>query len=209
MHQHTRVSIVDDDAVVRSTLRLMIERLASFELVSSHATAADALEVLPGLTPEIVLLDIRMPGMSGIECARRLRAALPGVRLVMVTAMLEDALIADAFHAGAIGYVVKPFDPAGIEQALVHAREGVIHLKGPVSERFSSWMRERKGKPPAQLSEREIEILSHIKRGLSDKEIAGQLSVSEATVKSHVRRILSKLNTTSRSGAVSRYFDYF
>jgi len=209
MHQRTRVSIVDDDGVVRSTLRLMLGRFDAFELVSAHATAADALEVLPGLAPEIVLLDIRMPGMSGIDCARRLKSALPDVRLVMVTAHLEDALIAEAFHAGAIGYVVKPFHPVGIEQALRYARAGVIHLEGPVSERFAAWMRDRKSKSPAHLSEREVEILSHVKRGLSDKEIARQLSVSEATVKSHVRRILAKLSTNSRSGAVSRYFDYF
>lgn len=205
----TRVSIVDDDSVVRTSLRLIIGRIEPFELVSAHATAGDALEVIPGLAPEIVLLDIRMPGMSGIDCARRLKSAVPDVRLVMVTAHVEDALIADAFHAGAIGYVVKPFRPAVIEQALLHARDGIIHLEGAVSARFASWMRERKPKSPAPLSERELEVLTGVKQGLSDKEIARQLFVSESTVKSHVRRILSKLKTNSRSGAVSKYFDYF
>lgn len=209
MPERTRVSIVDDDNVVRTTLRLMIGRLDGFQVVSSHAAAGDALEVLPGLAPEIVLLDIRMPGMSGIECARQLKARLPDVRMVMVTAYIEDALIADAFHAGAIGYVVKPFRPAVIEQALLHARQGAIHLEGVVSERFSGWMRERRISSLARLSERELAVLSQVKVGLSDKEIAQHLAVSESTVKSHVRRILSKLGATSRSGAVSKYFEYF
>lgn len=209
MNQPTRVSIVDDDQVVRTTLRLMIGRLEGFQIVSAHAAADDALEVLPGLAPEIVLLDIRMPGMSGIECARRLRSLLPEVRMVMVTAHLEDALIADAFHAGAIGYVVKPFRPDVIAQALRHARQGVIHLEGTVSERFSVWMRERQTTSLARLTERELEILSQVKVGLADKEIAQQLGISASTVKSHVRKILSKLKTTSRSGAVSKYFGYF
>lgn len=209
MNEPTRVSIVDDDSVVRSSLRLMIGRLDNYQLVSSHASADDALELLPGLAPAIVLLDVRMPGMSGITCARRLQLTLPDVRIVMVTAYVEDALIADAFGAGAIGYITKPFRPEKIAQALEHARQGVIHLEGLVSERFSAWMRERSTRPLTVLSERELAVLSRVRRGCSDKEIAHELSVSESTVKGHIRRILSKLKVNSRSAAVSVYFEYF
>jgi DNA-binding NarL/FixJ family response regulator len=207
MYQRTRVSIVDDDSVVRSTLKLMVGQLDDYEVVSVHATADDALGVVPALAPGIVLLDIRMPGMSGIECARRLTRVLPDVRIVMVTAHLEESLVADAFRAGAIGYLIKPFHRDGIVQALNHAREGVIHLDGAVSKRFSAWMRERRANPSTRLSDREVEILARVRRGLSDKEIAHQMNVSESTVKSHIRKILAKLKVNSRSGAISAYFD--
>lgn len=187
----------------------MVEHLPGYQVVSSHGSTDDALSVLPGATPEIVLLDIRMPGLSGIECARRLKQKMLDLKIIMVTAYLEDALIAEAFRAGAIGYVVKPFAPDVVASALRNAHLGVIHLEGPVSERFSAWMRERRARPLAVLSEREVEVLSLVKRGLSDKEIASRLSVGETTVKSHIRKILGKLKVTSRSGAVSEYFDYF
>jgi DNA-binding NarL/FixJ family response regulator len=209
MPEPIRVSIVDDDSVVRTSLRLMIGHLDGYQLVSTHASADDALELLPGLAPAIVLLDVRMPGMSGIACARRLHQVLPEVRIVMVTAYVEDALIADAFRAGAIGYVTKPFRPEVVAQALEHARQGVIHLEGLVSERFSAWMHERSTRPLAVLSERELAVLSRVRRGCSDKEIAHELSLSEPTVKGHIRQILSKLKVNSRSAAVSVYFEYF
>lgn len=209
MGEPVRVSIVDDDSVVRSSLRLIIDRLPGYQLVSSHDSSADALSVLPGIAPAIVLLDIRMPGQSGIECARQLTRKLPGIKLVMVTAYLEDALIADAFRAGAIGYIVKPFKPKTIAAALDHAYRGVIHLEGAVSERFASWLRDRRLKPLPQLTEREIEVLGCVRQGFSDKEIAGQLSLRETTVKGYIRKILGKLNVSSRSGAVSTYFNSF
>jgi len=209
MGKRIRVSIVDDDAVVRTSLRLIIENLPEYELVSSHGSADDALGVLPSLAPAIVLLDVRMPGLSGIECARRLQLQLPEVKIVIITAHLEDALIADAFKAGAVGYLIKPFSPKEIGDALDHVRRGIIHLEGPVAARFSAWMRQRNSRPLVLLSEREVEVLTCVKRGLSDKEIAALLFVSPATIKSHLRKILEKLKVTSRSGAVSAYFDYF
>jgi DNA-binding NarL/FixJ family response regulator len=204
-----RVSIVDDDALVRLSLRVIIERLSRYELVSTHDSALDALSVLPGMKPDIVLLDIRMPGMSGIECARQLIQKLPSAKLMMVTAYLEEALIAEAFRAGAIGYVLKPFTPETIGNALDCAERGVIHLEGVVSERFSAWLRARRSAGSPELSEREVEVLECVRQGMSDKEIAARLSLSEHTVKSHVRKILGKLKTSSRSGAVSIYFSYF
>lgn len=209
MGDGVKVSIVDDDVMVRSSLRLIIKRLPRFELVSTHDSALDALSVLTGIKPDIVLLDIRMPAMSGIECARRLLRKLPTTRIIMVTAYLEDALIADAFRAGATGYILKPFTPGTISNALDCATRGAIHLEGPVSERFSAWLRGRRTARLPELSEREVEVLRHVRQGLSDKEIANRLSLSEHTIKSHLRKILGKLNVSSRSGAVSTYFNYF
>jgi DNA-binding NarL/FixJ family response regulator len=206
MGECIRVSIVDDDSVVRSSLRLMIDRLPRYQVVSSHGSADDALSVLPGISPDVVLLDIRMPGLSGIECARLLRQSLPELRIVMVTAHLDDNLIADAFRFGAVGYVTKPFEPKTIADALEHARQGSIHVEGQVSERFLAWMRGRRGGAVPLLSEREVEVLQFVREGLSDKEIAVRLGLSEATVKSHLRSILAKLKVTSRSGAVAAYF---
>lgn len=207
MGNQIRVSVVDDDAVVRSTLRLIIERLEGFHVASLHAGAEDALEVLPGVAPDVVLVDIRMPGMSGIDCARRLNELLPDTRIVMVTAHVDDDAIASALRAGAVGYVAKPFAPATIAQALNDAVSGVIRLEGEVAARFSTAMRERRPKPKVALSDREVAILSHAREGLSDKEIADRLSVSVSTVKSHMRRVFGKLKAHSRSGAISAYFD--
>lgn len=207
MGNEIRVSIVDDDAVVRSTLRLIVDRLEGYELVSLHASAEDALEVLPGLMPDVALVDIRMPGMSGLECARLLKQLLPQTRVVMVTANVEDAAIAEALRAGAVGYVAKPFTPANIAHALQDACRGVIRLEGVVAERFSSAMQDRRPRPAVVLSDRELAILSRARRGASDKEIADELSLSVSTVKSHMRKIFAKLKARSRSGAITAYFD--
>lgn len=208
MDDRIRVSVVDDDAVVRSALRLMIANDPGYQVVSIHDSTADALSVIPKVLPAIVLLDIRMPGESGIECARKLMQRLPGLKLVMVTAYLEENLIAEAFQAGAIGYLLKPFNPVAVASALDHARLGVIHLEGAVSERFAAWLRDRRVNPATRLSDREVEVLGGVRRGLTDKEIASQLLLSESTIKTYIRKIFQKLGVSSRSGAVSSYFGY-
>lgn len=209
MSRKLRVSIVDDDIVVRATMKLMVEHVRRCEVVSTHPSGEDALSVLPAVQPDIVLLDIRMPGKSGIECARELRGLVPAAAIVMVTACLEDALIADAFHAGAIGYLVKPCTTADIARAIENASKGAIHLEGPVSERFAAWIRGSRTRPLPALTEREVEVLALVKDGLSDKEIGDRLGLTPATVKAHLRNILRKLKAKSRSGAVSLYFNYF
>ncbi|HAV62990.1 MAG TPA: hypothetical protein DCY13_11570 [Verrucomicrobiales bacterium] len=200
------ISIVDDDAAVRSTLKLMVERLSNCRVVSVHPTGDDAVSVIPSVQPDIVLLDIRMPGLSGIDCARQLHAVLPRLSIVMVTACLDDSLVAHAFQAGAIGYLVKPFNQSDIARAIENASQGSIHLEGPVSERFTAWLQGSSRATSSLLTEREVEVLGLIRDGLSDKEVGDQLGLTPATVKSHVRNILSKLNVRSRSGAVSSYF---
>lgn len=209
MESEIKVSIVDDDPSVRMSLRMMIGNVAGFTVASMHADAADAIGNIPAANPSIVFMDIRMPGKSGIECTRDLKKLLPGLRVVMVTAQLADALIADAFHAGAIGYLSKPFAPSDIARALECAQRGDIHLQGMVSERFSAWMQSRRPKPMVQLTEREVEVLTRLRQGLSDKEIAVKMGIQESTIKSHVRHVLAKLGSRSRTQAVSRYFGYF
>jgi len=204
-----KVSIVDDDPSVRMSLRLMVEKIPGYSVVSLHERADHALAAIPNLLPEIVFMDIRMPGKSGIQCTRELKEIVPALKIVIVTAHLADALIADAFHAGAIGYVVKPVEPGEIARALHCARRGEIYLKGPVSERFSNWMQNSRRKPMVLLTEREIEVLNGVKEGLLDREIAIKLDVRHSTVRAHVRNILAKLDARSRVQAVSKYFGYF
>lgn len=205
----TKVSIVDDDPSVRMSIRLMVEKVPGYSVVSLHERADHAFAAIPGLRTEIVFMDIRMPGRSGIECTRDLKEIAPDLKIVIVTAHLADALIADAFHAGAIGYVVKPVEPAEIARALDCAKRGEIYLKGAVSERFSNWMQSSRRKPMPMLTEREIEVLNGVKKGLSDREIAEEMAIKESTAKTHVHHILTKLGARSRVHAVSKYFGYF
>ncbi len=204
-----KVSIVDDDPSVRMSIRLMVEKVRGYQVVSLHDRADHALLGIPALRPEIVFMDIRMPGKSGIECTRELKELLPELKIVIVTAHLADALIADAFRAGAIGYVVKPVQPAELSRALECASRGEIYLKGAVSERFSRWMQSTRRKPMVLLTEREIDVLNAVKEGLSDREIADKMDVRHSTVRTHIRNILTKLGARSRAQAVSIYFGYF
>lgn len=205
----TQVSIVDDDPSVRTSIRLMVENVKGYSVVSVHDCANDALKGIPDTQPGIVFMDIRMPGKSGIDCTRELKEMVPSLKVVIVTAHLGDALIADAFRAGAIGYVVKPAKPEEISQALDYASRGEIFLRGAVSERFSNWMRNSRRKSMVPMTEREIEVLDGVKEGLSDRELAEKMSVTLPTVKTHIRNILTKLDARSRAHAVSKYFRYF
>jgi len=209
MGSDTKVSIVDDDPAVLMSIRLMVERVSGYSVASTHERAGEALREIPGVNPKIVFMDVRMPGKSGIECTRELKEIMPQLRIVIVTGHLADALIADAFHAGAIGYVIKPVRPAEIRSTLEFAKRGDIYLKGHVSERFSHWMTSRRPRSMARLTEREIMVLDSVKRGLSDREMANELNITESTAKTHVRNILLKLDARSRAHAVSKYFGYF
>lgn len=209
MGSNTKVSIVDDDPSVRMSIRLMVENVKGFSVVSLHAGADSAIRGIPDIQSEIVFMDVRMPGKSGIECTRELKELVPGLKIVIVTGHLADALIADAFHAGAIGYVVKPVAPKELAHVLDFAKRGDIYLKGAVSERFSNWMQNRRPKSLPELTEREIAVLDGVKEGWSDREIANHMGIKESTAKSHVHHILTKLGARSRAHAVSRYFGYF
>jgi DNA-binding NarL/FixJ family response regulator len=208
MRSSTKVSIVDDDPAVRMSIRLLVDKVKGFSVVSLHDGAETAICGIPEIEPDIVFMDIRMPGKSGIECTRELKELVPKTKVLMLTGHVTDTLIADAFQAGATGYLMKPVGFDEMAHVLEFAKKGDIYLTGTVSERFSKWMRKRRPKNRNTLTSREIEVLNGVKRGWSDREIANHLGIKESTTKSHVHHILDKLDARSRTHAVSVFFDY-
>jgi DNA-binding NarL/FixJ family response regulator len=197
-----RVLVVDDQELVRAGFRMVLER-GGLEVVGEAADGVEAVDLAVGLVPDVVLMDVRMPRMDGIEATRQIVARLPGVRIVALTTFDLDEYVYEAVRAGASGFLLKDISPAD----LVHAVEVVARgdaLLAPVLtrrllDRFVA--HPRAGTTDARLAgatEREIEVLRLIARGLSTAEVAAELFLSEATVKTYVSHLLTKVGLRDR-----------
>jgi NarL family two-component system response regulator LiaR len=194
-----RVLITDDHKVVRRGLRGFLELDPALEVVGEASTGEEAVELTRRLEPDVVLMDLLMPVMDGIEATRVIRRELPEVEVVALTSVLEDASVTGAVRAGAIGYLLKTTDADELCEAIKSAAAGKVQL---APEAAAHLMREvRAPENPEVLTERETEVLKLIARGKANKQIARELFIDEATVKSHVHRILSKLSVKSRTQA--------
>jgi len=194
-----RILIVDDHAVVRQGLRMFLGLDADLEVVGEATNGARALELVPRLQPDVVLMDLLMPAMDGIEATRAIRAAYPDVEIIALTSVLEDAKVTEAIRAGAIGYLLKDTEADALCTAIKAAAAGQVQLSPSVAARL---MREAPPLPgPEQLTERENEALRLLAAGKSNKEIAAALAITEKTVKAHVSHILAKLGVASRTQA--------
>jgi two-component system, NarL family, response regulator LiaR len=195
----TRVLITDDHGVVRQGLRMFLSLEPEFEVVGEAENGREALEMARKLEPDVVLMDLLMPVMDGIEATQAIRAELPDVEVVALTSVLEDASVTGAVRAGAIGYLLKDTDSDELSRAIKAAAEGRVHLAPEAAARL---MREvRAPENPEALTDRETEVLKFLARGKANKQIAGSLYVSEKTVKAHVSAILMKLGVQSRTQA--------
>src|SRR5437763_6080810 len=200
---HIRVLLVDDHAVVRAGLRLFLADQADLEVVGEADDGASAVERAQELVPDVVLMDLQMPVLDGIEATRQIRAALPLTAVVVLTTYTDTANIGKAIAAGAIGYVPKDVLPPELAATIREAAHGVLHL-APVVQRMllQTIAAPRRAEPdPKELTEREHEVLVLLAAGRSNKEIARQLHVSERTVKGHVGHVLGKLGMVSRTQA--------
>jgi NarL family two-component system response regulator LiaR len=198
-----RVLLVDDHAVVRAGLRLFLANQADLEVVGEVDDGASAIARAQELVPDVVLMDLRIPVLDGIEATRQIRAALPQTAVVVLTTYTDTANVGKAIAAGAIGYVVKDVPPQELAEAIRKAACGEVHL-APVVQRtlMQSLARLRGAEPlPEELTEREREVLAQPAEGRSNKEIARQLHVAERTVKGHVGNLLGKLGMVSRTQA--------
>jgi len=195
-----RVLIVDDHAVVRQGLRIFLGTEPDFEVVGEAAGGEEAVRLARALRPDIVLMDLLMPGMSGSEATRVIRSELRDVEVVALTSVLDDDSVVAAVRAGAIGYLLKSAEADDLRRALRAAAAGQVQLDPAAAARL---VREVRSPPaPESLTDREGEVMQLLARGMANKEIARDLGISEDTVKTHVSRILAKLGAQSRTQAV-------
>lgn len=202
-----RIVVVDDQALVRSGLVLILNQDPGLEVCGEASDGAAALRVVEQERPDIVLMDIRMPGMDGIEATRRITAFPEPPKVLVLTTYDIDDHVVRALRAGATGFLLKDEDPEALAAAVHTAVRGEMPMAGPVVRRMADeFLQRRSGEvDPAvldPLTDRERDVLLEVARGLTNLEIAGRLFVSPATVKSHVANILLKLGLRSRSQAI-------
>jgi DNA-binding NarL/FixJ family response regulator len=194
-----RIVITDDHGVVRQGLRMYLSLDPAFEVVGEASNGREAVELARKLEPDVVLMDLLMPVMDGIEATEAIRKELPEVEVIALTSVLEDTSVTGAVRAGAIGYLLKDTDAEELSRAIKAAADGRVHLAPEAAARL---MREvRAPESPDSLTARETEILMLVARGKANKQIASELYLSEKTVKAHVSSVLMKLGVQSRTQA--------
>jgi DNA-binding NarL/FixJ family response regulator len=201
------VSIVEDDARVRASLSKLIDSAAGFRCLSSHSSAEDALKEVPRLKPDVVLMDINLPGANGVECVRQLKPQLPGTQVIMLTVYQNTEHIFNALAAGATGYMLKQTPPAELLDAIKEVHSGGSPMSSHIARKIvlSFQLPVPAADETTKLSPREAEVLELLAKGFLYKEIAEQMKVSYATVHTHVRHIYEKLHVRSRTEAVAKH----
>jgi DNA-binding NarL/FixJ family response regulator len=202
-----KVSIIEDDDWIRENLAAQIGQTPGFACVSSYRTAEEALVQLPAQAPDVVLMDINLPKMNGIECVRQIKALMPSTDVLMLTVYEEGDKIFNSLLAGASGYLLKRTPQAEILEAIAEVHRGNSPMSGHIARRVVQYFNQR-GSAETQierLSKREREVLDHLAQGIAYKEIADVLSLSIDTVRMHIKGIYGKLHVHSRGEAVAKY----
>ena len=194
-----RVLVVDDHAVVREGLRTYLALQDGIEVVGEAADGEEALAAAERLRPDVILMDLVMPGLDGAGAMRELRRRRPAARVIVLTSYADDDRLLPAIQAGAAGYLLKNVQPAELARAVRAAHAGEALLDPSVAARLVEHL--SREPPPERLTPREHEVLELICRGLSNKLIARELGVSEKTVKAHVGHVLAKLGVSDRTQA--------
>jgi NarL family two-component system response regulator LiaR len=196
------VLIADDHPFVRHGLRTYLETLDDLEVVGEASDGAEAVDLATRLLPEVVLMDLVMPELDGVEATRAIRAASPSTKVIVLTSFDDDEKVFPAIKAGAAGYLLKDVHPAELAEAVRKASRGEALLAPSVAARLMQEVAGEGGRPAGNdLTERELEVLRLIARGQANKGIARELGVSEKTVKTHVSNILAKLHLADRTQA--------
>jgi len=197
-----RVLLVDDHQIVRLGLMTLINDQPGMEVVGEAGTAAEAVRAAARLRPDVVLMDIRMPGEGGIEATRQITTQFPQTKVVMLTSFADDELVVRAIRAGAVGYVLKQVDNAELLRAIAAAARGEALLDPATTARLLARVRdtERKADEDAfrELSDRQLDVLAPLARGKTNAEIGKLLNLSEKTVSNYVSTILDKLHLSNR-----------
>ncbi len=201
MTESIRLLIADDHPVVRAGLRGILDNQPDFEVVGEAADGAEAVALTGRLLPHVVLMDLRMPKMGGVEAIGKIKADHPQVHVLVLTTYDSDADILPAIETGATGYLLKDTPREELFEAVRAAAEGKPLLTSAVAARLMERMR---GPAVEALSSREIDVLKLVARGANNREIAEQLYITQATVKSHLIRIYGKLDVADRTAAVTK-----
>ncbi|HEX7197027.1 MAG TPA: response regulator [Candidatus Limnocylindria bacterium] len=197
-----RVLLVDDHSVVRRGLRGFLELLKDFDVVGEAENGREGVAAADRLAPDVVLMDLLMPEMGGLEAIAAIKEAHPEIEIVAVTSFIEEEKVTSALEAGASGYLLKDADAEEVAQAIRAAYHGEVHLDPAVSRLLAQRLRQRKDAEPIEpLTGREKEVLSQLAKGASNKEIAYELGITERTARTHVSNILGKLALASRTQA--------
>jgi NarL family two-component system response regulator YdfI len=199
-----RILVADDHLIIRQGLRLILETENDFELVGEAADGAEALRLCAETKPEVVLMDLRMPGMDGLTAIERLQVEQPGIAVVILTTFNEDDLMMRGLRAGAKGYLLKDTDRETLFNTIRAAQRGETLLKPEVIARILSKASEsNKSGATTDLTERELEVLQAVAQGERSKEIAIRLGISERTVKAHLASIYNRLGVDNRAAAIA------
>ena len=205
--ERVRIMLVDDHEVVRLGMKSLLERRADFELVAEAATAEEAVQKALVHQPDIVLMDIRLAGGSGIDACERITTQLPQTKVVMLTSYADDDLLFSAIRAGAVGYVLKQIGSSQLISAIESAARGEATLDPSLTQRVFNEVRralqsEESG-TFAELTPQEMQVLALIVEGKTNREIAAALYLSEGTVRNYVSSVLSKLGVSNRAEAAA------
>lgn len=202
-----RIVLVEDKPEVRESWTRLLDAIPDFQCVAQCATGEEAMRVIPAVHPDVVLMDIFLPRMSGIECTARLKAHLPKTPIVILTTSDDDEVVFRALEAGADGYLLKRTKPAELRAALLDAMSGGAPMTSEIARRVVESFRQkgRQRDESVVLTAREEETLVWLTKGYSNKEIADKLNLSIETVRSHLKHIYEKMHVRSRAEAVARY----
>lgn len=194
-----RLLLVDDHAVVRQGLKMFLHGDPDLQVIGEATNGLQAVQLAQSLLPDVILMDLLMPGMDGVEATTQIKRMHPEIEIIALTSVLEDKAVVGAIRAGAIGYLLKDTDGPELLRAIKAAAEGQVQLSPKAAARL---MREvRAPESPEKLTERETEVLKLVALGKANKEIAHELGIGDKTVKTHVSSVLSKLGVASRTQA--------
>lgn len=204
-----RVSIVEDNRGTRESLTELLGRAPTLRFVNAHPSGEDALQRLPAEAPDVVLMDINLPKMNGIECVAQLKQQLPKTQVLMLTTYEEGDLIFDSLRKGASGYLLKNMPPTELIQAIEQVHAGGAPMSMQIARKVVTHFQQIK-KPQSdmeQLTKREHEILALLAKGFLYKEIADQLGITLSTVRAHLHTVYEKLHVQSRTEAVVKFLE--
>ena len=201
------VSIVEDHEQTRATIVSLLQKAPSLKCLSAYPTAEAALDGVPAQKPDVLLVDIRLPGLSGIQCVARLKSKMPDLRVLMLTTYEERELIFDSLRAGASGYMLKNTLRSELLQAVEQVEAGGAPMSMPIARKLVGYFQEQSATASQveNLTEREREILTQLAKGLQYKEIADNIGVKLETVRSHIKHIYDKLHVRSRTEATLKF----